>query len=99
MKTMKLNDTSCHKRKLNADAVDLIPFSEQVDKSRVPPANDYIIERHVPDLFDTPYHHHTSVEVNFLQDCDMTYSFSGASAALTRNRLTVFFGGGQPPIV
>lgn len=92
MKTVKLNDTGRHKRKLNADAVDLIPFSEQVDKSRVPLANDYIIERHVPDLFDTPYHHHTSVEVNFLQDCDMTYSFSGASAALTRNRLTVFWG-------
>lgn len=80
------------KHRVTPDAVDLIPFSEQVDKTRVPKANDYIIERHIPNLFDTPYHHHTSVELNFLQECEMTYSFSGASAALKADRLTVFWG-------
>jgi AraC-like DNA-binding protein len=80
------------KHRLSPNSVDLIPFSEQVDKTRVPKANDYLIERHVPDLFDTPYHHHTSVEVNFLQDCEMTYSFSGAPAPLKPDRLTVFWG-------
>lgn len=74
------------------DAADLIPFSEQVDQTRVPATNDFIIERHVPALFDTPYHHHTSVEVNFLQGCEMTYSFSGAPARLLGNRITVFWG-------
>lgn len=74
------------------DDAELIPFSEQVDKTRVPAANDFMIERHVPGLFDTPYHHHTSVEVNFLQDCEMTYSFSGQEATLRPGRLTVFWG-------
>ncbi|HSF90697.1 MAG TPA: hypothetical protein VLA51_00685, partial [Paracoccaceae bacterium] len=74
------------------DAVDLIPYSEQVDKTRVPAANDFLIERHTPTLFDTPYHHHTSVEVNFLQNCEMTYSFSGNEAALKADRITVFWG-------
>ncbi len=88
----KFSKAYVDKHRVIPDAVDLIPFSEQVDKTRVPKANDYIIERHIPNLFDTPYHHHTSVELNFLQECEMTYSFSGASAALKADRLTVFWG-------
>ena len=76
----------------SSDLADLIPFSERVDKTRVPAANDFIIERHVPTLFDAPYHHHTSVEINFLQDCEMTYSFSGNEACLKANSMTVFWG-------
>lgn len=75
-----------------ADLADVVPYSEQVDQTRVPAANDFLIERHVPKLFDTPYHHHTSVEVNFLQRCEMTYSFSGMPAQLTGNRITLFWG-------
>lgn len=75
-----------------ADLADLVPYSEQVDQTRVPAANDFLIERHVPTLFDAPYHHHTSVEVNFLQRCEMTYSFSGSPAQLTGDRITVFWG-------
>lgn len=74
------------------DISDLIPYSEQVDQTRVPAANDFIVERHVPTLFDTPYHHHTSLEVNFLQGCEMIYSFSGSPAQLTGDRVTVFWG-------
>ncbi|MEZ5536629.1 MAG: helix-turn-helix domain-containing protein [Thiolinea sp.] len=74
------------------DLADLIPFSERVDKTRVPAANDFIIERHVPTLFDSPYHHHTSVEINFLQGCEMTYSFSGNEAHVTADSMTVFWG-------
>ncbi len=75
-----------------SDPADLVPFSRQVDRTRVPSPNDYLIERHVPKLFDTPYHHHASVEINFLQGCEMRYSFSGDVAALRSNRLTVFWG-------
>lgn len=74
------------------DAADVIPFSEQVDKTRVPQANDFLIERHVPEMFDSPYHHHTSVEVNFLQDCEMEYSFSGQIIRLRPKRITLFWG-------
>lgn len=76
----------------NTDVAELVPYSEHVDKTRVPAANDFLIERHVPTLFDAPYHHHTSVEVNFLQRCEMTYSFSGTPAQLTGDRLTLFWG-------
>ncbi len=76
----------------NRDAYDLIPYSEQVDQTRVPSPNDFLIERHVPDLFDTPYHHHTSVEINFLENCEMDYSFSGAQAQLKPGHITVFWG-------
>jgi AraC-like DNA-binding protein len=74
------------------DAVDVIPFSEQVDKTRVPQPNDFLIERHVPASFGTPYHHHTSIEINFLQNCAMTYSFSGQLLTLDPERITVFWG-------
>ncbi|MEZ5449079.1 MAG: helix-turn-helix domain-containing protein [Thiolinea sp.] len=76
----------------SSDLADLVPFSERVDKTRVPAANDFIIEQHVPSLFDVPYHHHTSIEINFLQDCEMTYSFSGSEASLKPSHLTVFWG-------
>ncbi len=68
-----------------------VPFSESVDQTRVPPPNSFIIERHRPTLFDTPFHHHTSVEVNFLQGCQMEYSFSGQTTKLEPNRLVVFW--------
>ena len=75
-----------------SDPADVIPYSEQVDKTRVPGANAFLIERHQPTLFDAPYHHHTSIELNFLQGCEMEYSFSGQKAKLTSDRLTVFWG-------
>lgn len=75
-----------------SDPADVIPYSEQVDQTRVPEANAFLIERHQPTLFDTPYHHHTSIELNFLQGCEMEYSFSGQKAKLTSDRLTVFWG-------
>jgi AraC-like DNA-binding protein len=74
------------------DIADVIPYSEQVDQTRVPAANDYLIERHVPELFLAPYHHHTSVEINFLEICEMDYSFSGTQTTLAPGHLTVFWG-------
>lgn len=71
---------------------DIVPFSDSVDQTRVPKANGFLIERHKPTLFDTPYHHHTSVELNFLQGCDMSYSFSGEVVDLQRDRISVFWG-------
>ena len=42
--------------------------------------------------FSKGYHHHTSIELNFLQGCEMEYSFSGQKTKLTSDRLTVFWG-------
>ena len=75
-----------------ADDAGPAPFQERVDRTRVPTPNDFIVERHAPRMFAAPYHHHTSVEVNFLQDCAMAYSFSGETVELEPERLAVFWG-------
>ena len=66
--------------------------SELVDLGRVPGPNRLLVERHRPLRFRTPYHHHTSIEINFLQGCQLEYSFSGRSVPLLPNRITVFWG-------
>lgn len=80
------------------DVADVVPYSEQHDRERMPAANEFMIERHVPDLFDTPFHHHTSVEINFLEGCDMVYSFAGVPVKIMRDELTIFWGA-QPHMV
>ena len=47
----------------NTDVAQLIPYSEQIDKTRVPTANDFLIERHVPTLFNAPCHHQTEPDL------------------------------------
>ena len=74
------------------DVSDIEAFSEWVDANRVPGPNQLIIERHRPRRFDMPYHHHTSVEINFLQGCGMTYSFSGKTVDVEPDRLVIFWG-------
>lgn len=74
------------------DISEIVPYSQQHDRGRIPAANQFIIERHVPGMFDSPFHHHTSVEVNFLEDCDMTYAFSGDTVPIRRGRIAVFWG-------
>lgn len=77
---------------LNFDDAHDVPYSELHDRKRMPRANHFIIERHAPNPFGTPFHHHTSVEVNFLEDCDLTYSFSGVPVEIGRGELVVFWG-------
>jgi AraC-like DNA-binding protein len=77
---------------LQQEASDLVPFSEQHDRDKMPGPNQFIIERHSPDMSDVPFHHHTSIEINFLQGCDMTYSFSGVQVPVNRKELTIFWG-------
>lgn len=74
------------------DVSDTEPYTAQYDPDRVPAAAHFIIERHVPELFETPFHHHTSVEINYLEGCALSYSFAGASVALPPAALTLFWG-------
>lgn len=84
----------------NSRSIDsTVPFSESVDQTRVPSPNSFIVERHEPTLFDTPFHHHTSVELNYLQNCQMDYSFSGRTAKLVPNRLVVFWGAAPHKVI
>ncbi|WP_421723580.1 helix-turn-helix domain-containing protein [Bauldia sp.] len=62
------------------------------DTTRVLVDEALLVERHAPTIFAVPYHHHASVEANFLIDCEMEYSFSGKPVRIPENRLTIFWG-------
>lgn len=49
------------------------------------------LQHHVPLAMDDPYHVHPSIEINFLQDCDMDYSFGGQAVSVPRNRFCIFW--------
>ncbi len=66
--------------------------SELADLGRVPGLNRLLVERHRPLRFQEPYHHHTSIEINFLQGCRLEYSFSGTPVPLPPKRIAVFWG-------
>ena len=48
-------------------------------------------QHHKPEAFGIPYHFHPSIEVNFLQGCDMTYSFSGQKVIVPDGSCCVFW--------
>ena len=52
-------------------------YLDYVDLSRVPDQTDFLVETHRPRKFRVAYHNHASIEVNFLDGCEMEYSFSG----------------------
>lgn len=74
------------------DISDVEGHSELVDLGRVPGPDRLLVERHRPLRFRTPYHHHTSIEINFLEGCNLEYSFSGRAVTLPSNRITIFWG-------
>lgn len=65
--------------------------SEYANPANVPDRQEVIIEYHRPTAFNRAYHHHASVEINFLQNCSMTYSFSGHEVAIPEGRFAVFW--------
>ncbi|WP_434362644.1 helix-turn-helix domain-containing protein [Parasalinivibrio latis] len=62
------------------------------EPSNVPYQRAILLEHHKPEIWDSVYHHHASIEINFLKDCDMTYSFSEHNAQLQGGFLTLFWG-------
>ncbi len=78
----------CREREM-PDAED---YSELVDPGRVPGPYRLLVERHRPLRFRTPYHHHMSIEINFLQGCRLEYSFSDRLVPLPPDRIAVFWG-------
>ncbi len=53
--------------------------------------HEIYLQHHAPSPEAQPYHFHPTIEVNYLTDCDMTYSFSGKKVFVERNRLCVFW--------
>jgi len=66
-------------------------YSEYVDFTSMPQSNLIVLEHHNPEAFIDPYHHHASIELNFLHDCSMTYSFSGSKVTLSDGHFTIFW--------
>ena len=52
---------------------------------------DVFIESHVPWVDSQFYHAHPSIEINYLRDCEMRYSFSGDPVDVPRERLCMFW--------
>jgi len=73
---------------LNAES----DFLNYADTQLVPTLDGILIERHRPIAFAIPYHHHASIELNYLDGCDMVYSFSGTSVVRRSGSLTLFWG-------
>lgn len=65
--------------------------SEYADLGYAPRDQGVYLQHHRPQRGADAYHFHPSIEVNFLQRCDMTYSFSGIEVDVQRNRFCVFW--------
>jgi len=67
----------------------------ELEKALSCPSDRYVFfEHHKPRPFITTnasYHFHPSIEINYLHDCDMTYSFSGNEVQLSRRKICVFW--------
>ena len=51
-----------------------------------------VFQHHRPaSWLDDAFHFHTSIEINFLRDCDMTYSFSGEEVTIHAGQFCVFW--------
>jgi hypothetical protein len=66
-------------------------YSEYVDFTSMPQSHQIVLEHHHPEAFIDPYHHHASIELNYLHNCSMTYSFSGSEVTLSDGHFTVFW--------
>ena len=67
-------------------------YLEYVEPEFVPSEHDFLITSHTPRKFRAAYHHHASVEINYLIGCDLVYSFSGRIVQVPRDRVTLFWG-------
>lgn len=61
------------------------------DYRRILQGSGIYLQHHVPEAMDAPYHVHASIEINFLENCDMDYSFGGQTVRLPRERFCIFW--------
>lgn len=66
-------------------------LSEYIEYNNVPEEHQILIEHHRPVNFTVPYHHHASIELNFLQGCSMSYSFSGSEVTIEPGHIVAFW--------
>lgn len=66
--------------------------SSFVNLDNVPKKDELIVSQVVPGVFDGTYHHHPSIEFNFITGCQMEYSFSGTRFFVPEEKIIVFWG-------
>ncbi|WP_342077919.1 helix-turn-helix domain-containing protein [Yoonia sp. SS1-5] len=49
------------------------------------------LQHHRPRAMNEPYHVHPSIEINYLQGCDMIYSFGGKTVRVPQGRFCIFW--------
>lgn len=63
----------------------------ELERTNVPETHGVLLEHHVPETFNSTFHYHPSIEVNFLDGCEMTYSFSGREVVVKPGHFVVFW--------
>ncbi|MES0811725.1 helix-turn-helix domain-containing protein [Roseibium sp. SCPC15] len=63
----------------------------ELARGNVPEKHGVLLEHHVPETMDETFHYHPSIEVNFMNDCEMTYSFSGREVHVKPGKFVVFW--------
>lgn len=71
----------------------------RLEPSLVPEIAGVRVEIHTPTRFREPYHHHASIEINYLDGVDMTYAFAERTVRVPQKTLTVFWGGAPHRVV
>lgn len=66
-------------------------FTEYANTFAIPVENAIILEHHRPNPDSAPYHFHPSIELNYLRDCTITYSFPGGDVQLPSGRIVLFW--------
>jgi AraC-like DNA-binding protein len=61
------------------------------DYKLITQGDDIYIEHHQPTMMDEPFHVHPSIEINFLQGCEMDYSFDGRIVSVPQDRFCIFW--------
>ncbi|WP_208997934.1 helix-turn-helix domain-containing protein [Pseudovibrio sp. FO-BEG1] len=75
-------------------------YRQYLDQSVIPSTDNFLIMRHKPHVFSKrPYHHHASIEVNFLINCEMDYSFSGSHVTVHPGYMICFWGAAPHGVV
>jgi len=68
------------------------PVNPGFERAITCPSDQFVyFEHHRPRSYPRPFHVHPSIEINYLHDCDMIYSFSGTEVLLKRGTICVFW--------
>lgn len=72
--------------------VDQLESRSAIDNHRrMTLGNGVFLQHHRPRTMDDNYHVHPSIEVNYLRDCNLTYSFGGDLVHVPRHRFCIFW--------